>query len=157
MSSNSCKKPHQMISYKFQVLFSFKFVAKTIFLTRGFDIFCSCHWLYLGTVDSFLSVSDTRTQKLLSSCHINGKFLRGICCLIIKSFLVKISQNLSLDFWLNPFREPRTFPGTQFCLDLQRYYILAPSVSNFSPVNALILSILIILPVRLIMWEVLWP
>ena len=39
MSSNSCKKPHQMISYKFQVLFSFKFVVKTIFFWQWVSIF----------------------------------------------------------------------------------------------------------------------
>ena len=60
-----------------------------------------------------------------------------------------------MDFWQNPFTEPRTFPDAQFCPDLRKYYILAPSVSDFSPLNALFLSILIILPVRLIMWGVL--
>ena len=85
----------------------------------------------------------------------HGMFQGGLCCPTIKNFLVKIRQNLSMDFWHNTFWEPRTFLSTQFCPSLQKYYILAPSVSNFSPVNALFLSILIILPVRLIMWEVL--
>ena len=131
-------------------------LLKPFYLTRGFDILCSYHWLYLGTVDSFLSVSDTIPWESMFSSLFYGKFLGCICCLIIKTFLVKIRQNLSLDFWHNTFWEPRTLPEAQFCPSLRKYYILAPSVSNFSPVNALFLSILIILPVRLIMWEVLF-
>ena len=43
---------------------------KPFYLTWGFDIFFSSHWLYLGIVDTFLSVSDTRTWELMFSCLI---------------------------------------------------------------------------------------
>ena len=59
MSSKSCKAVKSVIKW-YHSNFRFSFVSnllpKPFFLTRGFDIFCSCHWLYLGTVYSFLSV-----------------------------------------------------------------------------------------------------
>ena len=131
----------------FRFLLDSNLSVKPFYLTRGFVTFRSGHLLYLGTVDSFLSVSDTRTWELMFSCLFHDESWGGLCCLIIKIFLVKISQNLSLDFWHNTFCEP--------CTGLRKYYILAPSVSNFSPLNALFLSISIILPVSLILWEVL--
>ena len=128
---------------------------KPLYLTRGFSTFCSCQWLYFGTVSSFLSVSGTRTWELMVLCLLHGWFLGVLRYLIIKDILVEISQNLLLDFWHKTFWEPRTFPRTRFCPGLRKCYISAPSVSNFSPVNSLFLSILVILPVCLIMWEVL--
>ena len=99
------------------------FLLKPFYLTRGFNIFRSCHWLYLGTVDSFLSVSDTRTWDLMFSCIFHGKIKRSLCCLIIQTFHVEISQNLSLHFWHIAFREPRIFLGTKICPGLWKYYI----------------------------------
>ena len=88
-------------------------------------------------------------------CIFQGKIQGGLRCSIFKNFQVKIIHNLSLHFWHNTFREPRTFPGTRLGPGLWNYYILASSVLNFIPLNALFLSILILSPVRLIMWEVL--
>ena len=48
-------------------------LLKPFYLTRDFDIFFCCHWLYLGTFDSFLSISDTITWKLMFSCLFQGK------------------------------------------------------------------------------------
>ena len=120
-----------------------------------FFTFCSCHWLYLGTVDSILSVNDTRNWGLMFYCIFHGKIKGDLCYLIIQHFHVKNSQYLLLHFWHITFRKPRIFPGTKFCPGLWNYYVLALSVSNFSPLNALFLSILLIFPVCLIMWEVL--
>ena len=126
-----------------------------IYLTRGFVTSHGCHWLYLVSVDSFLSVSDTRTWFFMFSCIFYSKIWGGLGYLIIINFHAKISQNLSLHFWHITFREPRIFPETKFCPGLWKYYILALSVSNFSPLNALFPSILNLFLVRLIMWEVL--
>ena len=122
--------------------------------TKGFRYFSSCQWLYLGNDDSLLSVYDTRTWQRMFSCIFHGQ-IQGLRCSIIKKFQVKIIHNLSPHFWHNSFQEPHTFPGTQLGPGLYNYYILASSVSNFSPLNALFLPISLILPVLLIMWEVL--
>ena len=129
------------------------FLLKPFYLTRGFVTSHGCHWLYLGTVDSFMSVSDTRTWDLMFSCISHGKVWGGLCSLI-KNFHVIISENLSLHFLHIAFREPCIFSGSKFC-PTYCYSIFALSLTNFSPLNATFLSILIIFPVRLIMWEVL--
>ena len=58
-------------------------------------------------------------------------------------------------FWHITFRQPRIFLCSKFCPCLWKCYILALSLSNICPLNAILLLILIIFPVRLIMWEVL--
>lgn len=149
MSTKSFKWYHANFGFRL----ASNLLLKPFYLIRGFVTFGSCHWMYLGTVDSFLSGSNTRTRELMFSCIFHGEIEGGLCCLIIKNFHVKISQNLSLHFWHNLFQVPRTMPGIQLCPGLWKYYISAHSMSNFSPLNALFLSILIILPVRLILWE----
>ena len=139
---------------QFRLSWASSLLLKPLHLTKSFDTFCGCQGLYFGNIDSFLSISATGTWALI---YFMVNFEEFYVLVLFKNLLVKISQNLLLDFWHKTFWEPRTFPGTQFCPGLRKYYILAPSVSNFSPVNALFLSILIILPVRLIMWEMLLP
>ena len=107
----------------FRFLLDSNLSVKPFYLTRGFVTSRSCHWLYLGPVDSFLSVSDTRTWDLMFSCIFHGKIERSLCCLIIQNFHVEISQNLSLHFWHITFREPRIFLGTKICPGLWKYYI----------------------------------
>ena len=131
------------------------FIQKPFYLTRGFVTSHGCHWLYLVSVDSFLSVSDTRTWDLMSSCIFAGKIKGNFYSLIINNSHVKISENLSLHFWHITFREPQIYLGSKFWPGLWMYYVLALSVLNFSPLNAIFLSILTIFSVRLIMWEVL--
>ena len=87
------------------------FLVKPFYLTQGFATFRCCHWLYLGTVDSFLSVSNTRTWDFILSCIFDGKIERSFCCPIIRAFHVKISQNLSFYFLHITFPEPHIFPG----------------------------------------------
>ena len=124
------------------------FLVKPFYLTRGFATFRCCHWLYLGTVDSFLSVSDTRTWDLILSCIFDGKIKRSFFCLTIWTFHVKISQNLSFHFLHITYGEPHIFPGSKICPGLWIFYIQALSVSNFSLLNTLFLSILLIFLVR---------
>ena len=120
-----------------------------------FVTFYSCHWLSLGTFDSYLPISNTRVRKWKFSCIFHVKISVNLCCLTIKNFHDKIGQNLSLHFWQNSSQGPFTFASSLFCTGLWKYYIWAPSVSNFSSLNAFFLSIFVIFLVRLIMWEVL--
>ena len=50
-----------------------KHPVKPFYLTRGFVTSHGCHWLYLGSVGSFLSVSDIWTWDLMSSCIMHGE------------------------------------------------------------------------------------
>ena len=69
----------------------------------------------------------------------------------MRRFLVKIGQNLIPHFWHSTQLGPHTSVNGLFGLGLQKYYVLAISVSNFSPLNAFLLSILITFPVCLIL------
>ena len=83
------------------------------------------------------------------------KKLESLCRLLMKRFPVKISQKFPPHFWHSLQPGPSTFKNAQFDLGLRKYYVLAISVSNFSPLNAFLLSILITFPVRLILRGVL--
>ena len=107
----------------FMFLLGSNLSVKPYYLKWGFETFRSWYWLYLGTVDSFLSVSDISTSNLMFSCIFHGKTERGLCCLIIQTFHVEISQNLYLNFWHMTFREPRIFLGAKICPGLWKYYV----------------------------------
>ena len=84
-----------------------------------------------------------------------GEKWESLRSLFIRRFLVKISQNLPCRLWHGTQPAPHTSANGLFGLGLSKYYVLAVSVSNFSPHNAFLLSILITFPVRLILRGVL--
>ena len=70
------------------------------------------------------------------SPHSFGKIWESLCRLLMKRFLVKISQKLPPHFWHSTKPGPRTSKNAQLDLGLWKYYVLATSVSNLSPLNA---------------------
>ena len=72
-------------------------LLKLFYLTRGFDIFCSCHWLNLGMVDSFLSVSDIRTWELIFHWLFHSKFY-GVC--VVSSSKIFSLKSVKIFHWI---------------------------------------------------------
>ena len=113
--------------------------------------------LFLVPNASLLLGSYITTWEGQFSPHSYGKKWESLCRLLIKKFLVKISQNLPPLFWHGTQPGPHTSANALFGLGLRKYYVLAISVSNFITLSAFLLSIRIIFPVRLIMEGVLEP
>ena len=88
------------------------------------------------------------------STHMEKK-RESMCRLLIKRFFVKISKNLPSHFWHSSQPGSHTSVNAQIGLGLQKYYVWAISVSDFSPLNAFLLSILVTFPVCLILRGVL--
>ena len=112
--------------------------------------------LFLVPNASLLLGSYITTWEGQFSPHSYGKKWESLCRLLIKRFLVKISQNLPPPFWHGTQPGPHTSANALFGLGLRKYYVLAISVSNFITLSAFLLSIWIIFPVRLIMEGVLF-
>ena len=100
---------------------------------------------------SLLIGSYIRTREERFSPHSGGKKENVYAISSWKRFLVKISQSLPSPFWHSTQPRPHTGTNALFGLGLRKYYVLAFSVSNFIPLSAFLLSILLIFPVRLIL------
>ena len=126
--------------------------CETNLFVKGFTHFVG---LFLVPNASLLLGSYITTWEGQFSPHSYGKKWESLCRLLIKRFLVKISQNLPPPFWHGTQPGPHTSANALFGLGLRKYYVLAISVSNFITLSAFLLSIWIIFPVRLIMEGVL--
>ena len=102
--SKSCK-PIALNSFIdwHHVNFRFRLVSdsslKLFYLTRGFDIFRSCHGLYLGMVDSFLSVSDIWTWEF--TVYFLAFFIvsfNGIC--VVSSSKIFLLKSVKIFHWI---------------------------------------------------------
>ena len=124
--------------------------------------------LFLPAVSFSISIgrtdrrSDRRTDRRTDRPSHRDAFLtdasenwESLCRLLIKRFLVKISSNLPPLFWHSTQPRPHNSANALFGLGLRKYYVWAITVSNFSPVNAFLLSILVTFPVCLILRGVL--
>ena len=114
------------------------------------------HWLSFYAIALFLPGSYITTWEWQFSSISYGKKWGSLWRLLMKKLLVKISENLLPHFWHITVQRPHTWADTLLRFGLWKYYIWAVTVSNFSPLNEFLLSILIIFPVRLIMGGVLW-
>ena len=130
-----------------------KLTGETNLFVMRFSYFVG---LFLTPNVSLLLGSCATTREWQFSPHSYGKKWESLCCLLIKRFPVKIRQNSSPHFWHSTQPGPHKSANARFGLDLQKYYVWAISVSNFSPFDTFLLSILITFPVRLIMRGVLW-
>jgi len=141
-----------MISCKFRLSWASSLLLKPLPLIKSFDTFCSCQWLYFSTVDSFLSISGTGTWAIVYFMANLKEFN------VISSSKIYLSKSVKIFYWIFGIKHSESHALSlvhNFAPDCEYsriYYILAPSVSNFSSVTALFLSVL---PVRLIMWGVL--
>ena len=131
---------------------SSKLAGETNQFVKGFRHFVG---LFLISNGSLLLGSYVTTREWQFSPHSYGKKWESLCRLLRNRFLVKISQNLPPHFWHSTLPGPRTSVKGLFGLVLWKYYVWAISVSNFSPLNAFLLSILITFPVCLILRGVL--
>ena len=131
---------------------SSKLTSETNLFVNGFRRFVT---LFLNPNASLLVGSYLTTWEWQFLPHSCGKKWVSLCSLLIRQFLVKIGQNLLPHFWHSVQLRPHTSVNCTFGLGLRKYYVLATSVSNFSPLNAFLQSILISFPVRLILRGVL--
>ena len=131
---------------------SSKWTSETNLFVKGIRHFKR---LFLIPNASLMLGSYITTKEWQFPPHSYGKKWKSLCCLVMKSFLVKIGQKLSPHFWHSTQPGPHTSVNGLFGLRLRKYYVLAISVSNFSSLNAFLLSILITSSVRLILRGVL--
>ena len=155
--SNKCQPMAPNLSFQMISCYcifdgSSNLTSETNLFVKGFTHFVG---LFLVPNASLLLGSYITTWEGQFSPHSYGKKWESLCRLLIKRFLVKISQNLPPPFWHGTQPGPHTSANALFGLGLRKYYVLAISVSNFITLSAFLLSIWIIFPVRLIMEGVL--
>ena len=142
----------RLISYCCIFYESSKLTSETNLFVNGFSHFAG---LFLNPNASSLLGSYLTTREWQFLPHSYGKKWVSLCSLLFRQFLVKIGQNLLPHFWHSTQLGPHTSANGLFGLGLWKYYVLAIYVSNFSPLNAFLLSISIFFPVRLILRGVL--
>ena len=69
-------------------------LLKPLYLTKVFSTFCSCQWLYFGTVDSFLSTCGTGTWSLI---HFMVNFKEFY---VISSSKIYLSKSVKIFYWI---------------------------------------------------------
>ena len=125
----------------FRFLLDSNLSVKPFYLTRGFVTFRSGHLLYLGTVDSFLSVSDKEPEIFLAFFMVKLKAVY-----VVSSSKLSMSKSAKIFHFIFgiSLSESHAFSWIQKSAPVCENTILKLSVSNFNPLSALYLLIFLV-------------